>query len=177
MKRVGIDHPIERRQQKLIRKHRELHRKVPQVIERHVAVGEPRGVCVPGHDRMAHELPFDRLLEHLEIFACHRFSSMVPLRSSYMVPQADPTEVASGFLRWRPALAGPLWNPAEGIFLVFDRGRLSGELEWTERVDHHRQFVGARLANRPLVRSRMRTVRDSVGMHRQRRRLRRLAAT
>src|SRR5215470_2285017 len=60
-----------------------------------------------------------------------------------------------------------LFLPAKGIPFVFERGGLCRQLQWAEGIDHHRQFVGAHLADRPLVGTGMRPVRDPVWMHRE----------
>src|SRR6478752_5037703 len=73
---------------------------------------------------------------------------------------------ASKFL---PAMRLLHWfQPAVWIALVFERhGRLR-QFQWTERIDHDGKFLGARLANRSFVGARMRAVRDTVGMNRER---------
>ena len=77
LQRVGVDDAVERRQQKLIREHRELHGEMTQVIQRHVAVREPGGVVVRRHHRVPHEFTFDRLLERLEVLACHEHPPLI----------------------------------------------------------------------------------------------------
>ena len=66
------------RQQKLIRKYRELHREIAHVVQGHLAMREPGRVLVRRHDGMRHEFTFDGLLERLKILGHEILHSLQP---------------------------------------------------------------------------------------------------
>src|SRR5687767_7566038 len=63
-----------------------------------------------------------------------------------------------------------IFRPTERITRVLHGNGMRRESQRTKRVDHHCEFVGPGLADRAFVGSRVRAMRDAVGVNSDRRR-------
>ena len=99
VQRVGVDRAVQRGEQELIRKHRELNRELSKVLDRHVAVRKPGGVLVLLHHGMTHEFVFNGLLERDEVFPCHDSSSYFNQLNGYC-SSSNATACVVSFNGW-----------------------------------------------------------------------------